>query len=78
MRRNWILPPGFRTQRLQVRVRVRLDAQGNVVGEPQVVQRSGNRHYDETATRAIAKANPLPAPPEAGDWTIVFDPEDLY
>jgi colicin import membrane protein len=78
MRRNWILPPGFRTQRLQARVRVRLDEQGNVIGEPQVVTRSGNRHYDETAIRAIAKANPLPAPPEAGEWTIVFDPEDLY
>jgi protein TonB len=77
MRRNWILPPGFRTQRLQARIRVRLDPDGHVMGEPQLIARSGNRHYDETAMRAIAKADPLPPPPRAGEWVLVFDPQDL-
>jgi TonB family protein len=28
-------------------------------------QPSGNRHFDEAAMRAVARANPLPAPPES-------------
>jgi len=76
VRRAWALPAGFRKQPLQTHVTVELDAEGNVLGEPRLTQRSGNPWYDESVTRAIQKASPLPRPPEAGAWPFVFCPED--
>jgi hypothetical protein len=78
VKRAWVVPPGFRTQPLTTRVVLTLDAAGNVVGEPEIVSRSGNPWYDEGVVRGIAKASPLPPPPEAGDWDFVFVPEDSY
>ena len=78
VRRNWVLTPGFRTQSFETHVRVDLDANGRVLGEPRVTKRSGNPWYDENVVRAIQKASPLPAPPEAGAWPFVFRPEDSY
>lgn len=78
VRRNWVLTPGFRTQPLETHVSVRLDAGGRVLGEPRVVRRSGNPWYDDNVVRAVQKASPLPAPPEAGSWPFVFRPEDSY
>ena len=78
VRSVWVVPPGFRTQPLQTSVRIDLDVEGRVLGTPRIVQRSGNYHYDDGVVRAIRKASPLPAPPEAGEWTFVFVPEDSY
>jgi TonB family protein len=57
---------------------VELDAEGRVLSKPRIIQRSGNYHYDDGVVRAMRKASPLPAPPEAGEWTFVFVPEDSY
>lgn len=78
VRRAWVVPPGFRTQALETHVVVKLDAAGNVVGEPNISKSSGNPWFDEGVVRGIEKASPLPAPPEAGDWDFVFAPEDSY
>jgi len=76
VRREWVLAAGFRFQALETRVEVDLDATGHVRGEPRITRRSGNPWYDESVVRAIRKADPLPAPPEAGTWPFVFRPED--
>jgi protein TonB len=78
VRDAWVVPPGFRTQALETHVAVNLDAGGHVIGEPRIVRRSGNPWYDEGVVRGIAKASPLPPPPEAGEWDFVFIPEDSY
>jgi colicin import membrane protein len=78
VRKAWILPPGFRTQALEARVEVNLDASGGVRGTPRLSRRSGNPWYDEGVIRAIQKSSPLPPPPEAGKWNFVFLPEDSY
>jgi len=78
LRKNWVLPAGFRTQFLETEVRVDLDPSGAVRGAPTVTRGSGNPWYDEGVVRAIQKSSPLPAPPEAGLWTFVFVPEDSY
>jgi colicin import membrane protein len=78
VRKNWVVPPGFRTQALQTVVQVNLSSSGEVRGSPKVTQRSGNPWYDEGVVRAIQKSSPLPAPPEAGEWNFVFLPEDSY
>jgi TonB family protein len=78
VKKNWVVPPGFRTQALEARVEVNLDASGAVRGNPRITQPSGNPWYDEGVVRAIQKASPLPAPPEAGKWNFVFLPEDKY
>jgi colicin import membrane protein len=74
--RAWVLSPGFRTQALSTEIRVRLSASGEVLGT-RVVRRSGNPWYDESVERAIQKASPLPAPPEADEWLFVFRPTDV-
>jgi colicin import membrane protein len=78
VRKNWVVPPGFRTQVLEARVEVDLDASGKVRGNPRLSRRSGNPWYDEGVIRAIQKSSPLPPPPEAGKWNFVFMPEDSY
>lgn len=78
VRRNWVVPPGFRTQSLETRVVLDLASDGSVRGEPRIVKRSGNPWYDEGVVRAIQKASPLPPPPESGEWSFVFVPEDSY
>jgi TonB family protein len=74
--RNWILEPGFRGQRLRTTISVLLAADGEVLGT-EVVERSGNPWFDESAERAVAKASPLPRPPDAGEWLIQFTPGDV-
>ncbi len=76
MRGIWIVPPGFRTQPLATRVVVTLDAAGNIVGTPRITKKSGNPWYDDGVLRGLAKASPLPPPPEAGDWPMNFEPGD--
>ena len=76
MKGIWIVPPGFRTQPLETRVVVTLDAAGNIVGSPRITQKSGNPWYDDGVMRGLAKASPLPPPPEAGDWPMKFEPGD--
>jgi colicin import membrane protein len=78
VRRNWVVPPGFRTQALEAHVEVDLDASGGVRGTPRLSRRSGNPWYDEGVISAIQKSSPLPPPPEAGKWPFVFLPEDSY
>jgi colicin import membrane protein len=78
VKNNWILQPGFRNEVLETHVEVDLDASGGVRGTPRISRRSGNPYYDESVVRAIQKSSPLPAPPEAGKWNFVFQPEDYY
>jgi outer membrane biosynthesis protein TonB len=78
VRQAWVVPPGFRTEPLETHVTLELDAGGNVVGTPGITRRSGNPWYDDGVVRGIAKASPLPPPPEAGKWLFVFVPEDAY
>jgi protein TonB len=73
--REWKLEPGFRGQALSTLVRVELDAQGNVLGEPKKEKGSGNPWYDDSAMRAVSRASPLPPPPAAGEYVIEFIPE---
>jgi outer membrane biosynthesis protein TonB len=78
VRRSWVVPPGFRQQSLATVVDVELDAGGNLLGEPEIVKRSGNPWYDDGVLRSIRKASPLPAPPEAGVWNFVFVSDESY
>ena len=71
----WMLPTDMRGRRLMTELLVDLDAAGKVLSEPRVVRSSGDSRFDENAVRAIQKASPLPAPPDAGVWTIGFCPE---
>src|SRR5262245_603379 len=70
--RAWILPAGFRTEALVTVVEVDLSSTGQVLGTS-TRQSSGNPWYDESVERAIKKASPVPAPPEAGEWQFTFD-----
>ena len=65
-------------QTLEAVVKVELDAGGALRGDPRIVQRSGNPWYDDGVLRSIRKASPLPAPPEAGEWTFVLVSDDSY
>jgi outer membrane biosynthesis protein TonB len=78
IRQNWVVPPSFRNQPLRTSILVELDSGGAVVGEPRIVTRSGNPWYDDGVVRSIQKASPLPAPPEAGDWSFVFVADESY
>ena len=74
--RAWILPAAFRTQALIAVVEVDLSPTGEVLGT-RMLQGSGNPWYDESVERAIEKASPVPAPPDAGDWPFTFDSRDM-
>jgi colicin import membrane protein len=78
LRQSWVLAPGFRLQQLSTQVRVRLDSRGNLIGEPRIERGSGNPWYDDSTIRAVEKASPLPAPPNADTYIIEFRPEDYF
>jgi colicin import membrane protein len=75
--RAWIVPAGFRSEALVAHVEVDLSPTGDVLGT-RVAKTSGNPWFDESVERAIEKASPLPAPPEPGEWTILFDSRDMH
>jgi TonB family protein len=74
--RAWILAAGFRTEALVTVVEVELSPTGEVLGT-RTTKGSGNPGYDESVERAIEKASPVPAPPEAGEWEFTFDSRDM-
>lgn len=76
VRRKWIMPPEFRNKSLATLVRVRLNASGDVLGEPVVIRSSGNPKWDDNTIRAVVGASPLPPPPEPGEWEFHFSPEE--
>lgn len=71
---TWVTPAEFRNTALHTLLVVRLMADGTVLGSPRVKRSSGNPSYDDNAVRGVIQASPLPPPPEAGDWPIVFKP----
>lgn len=74
--RAWVLAPGFRSQPLETEITVTLGPAGDV-RRTRITRGSGNPWFDESVERAIQKASPLPAPPEADEWSFVFRPQDL-
>jgi TonB family protein len=78
VRSKWTVPAEFRLQFLETEIRVKLDANGEVVGAPRIVRRSGNPWYDKGVVRGIQKASPLPPPPEPGEWTFIFASDETY
>lgn len=71
---TWVTPAEFRNTALHTLLLVRLMADGTVLGSPRVKRSSGNPSYDDNAVRGVIQASPLPPPPKAGDWPIVFKP----
>jgi len=78
VRQNWTIDPGHRYEPFETHVLVEIDANGFVQGEPTVVKGSGNPWFDDRVIHAVQKASPLPPPPEPGEWSFVFRPEDEY
>ena len=62
MKQSWIVAE--HKSGLTAVVRFGILANGEVV-EVELVERSGDIVFDESAMRAVRKANPLPPPPEA-------------
>lgn len=63
VRSNWSLPVWLARQKLSARVRVLIDAAGNVTSI-QFTQASGNAAFDAQVKRSILESQPLPRPPE--------------
>lgn len=66
---------------LTTKVSFRIDPQGEI-SDVQIVSSSGNPEFDSSVLRAIAKANPLPPPPETVyeqfKYVLMnFDPREL-
>jgi TonB family protein len=74
---NWAGARVFRSQGpLKAHFRVKVDAGGGV-RSLELVRPSGDRHFDESAERAIWKVEPFPAPPRgAFTLTLTFDPRE--
>lgn len=62
IRKHWNLPHWMANANLSARVRVWIDAQGNVVRK-EITQKSARPDFDDRALRALESATPLPRPP---------------
>ena len=71
----WVNPPEFLGRGLLTELRVELQTDGTVVGEPEVLRSSGDPYADDNAVRALQKSSPLPPPPKAGPQVFIFSPE---
>jgi TonB family protein len=59
---QWAWPPEIGSLDLEVIISIRIDGRGNIVSQ-EIEKSSGNLQFDQSALRAISKANPLPPPP---------------
>ncbi len=65
----WVLPGSARAETLQAVVSIGLDPAGKII-EVKFERRSGNRYFDESVERALAKVAQFPTPPEAASGSI--------
>ena len=77
VRSAWVTPPEFLERPLRTVLGVQVSADGQVVGEPDVLRGSGDPFWDDNAVRAVLRASPLPPPPVAGEWQISFTPRTV-
>ncbi len=82
IRRRWTLPPSLRSSRLEAVLVLTVRRDGRIVST-RFEKRSGNEAFDESAMRAVRKANPLPPFPEIYspkriEIGVRFRPEDRY
>lgn len=59
---NWRLPSYFQKENLKCRIRIFLDAKGNLI-KVDVYESSGNAEYDEKALLAVKNSSPYPEVP---------------
>lgn len=81
IRRQWVLPEYLKAQQLETTLAVVIRRDGKVL-DLRVEKSSGNEAYDESARRAVRKADPLPAfpaiySPAQEEIALRFRPEDL-
>ncbi len=81
VRRQWVLPESLKSQRLETVLVVVIRRDGKVL-DLRVEKSSGNEVYDESARRAVRKAEPLPPfpaiySPAQEEIGLRFRPEDL-
>ncbi len=81
IRRQWALPEFLKAQRLETVLIIVLRRDGKVL-DMRVEKSSGNEVYDESARRAVRKAEPLPPfpaiySPAQEEIGLRFRPEDL-
>ena len=81
IRRQWVLPEYLKAQHLETILVVVIRRDGKVL-DLRVEKSSGNEAYDESARRAVRKADPLPAfpaiySPAQEEIALRFRPEDL-
>ena len=78
---HWQLPELLLKEKLSATVSLTINAAGNLVKQNSE-KMSGNRLFDDSILRAIARAAPFPSFPPAMDKTqeefvITFDPNDI-
>lgn len=81
VRRQWALPEFLKTQKLETILIITVRRDGKVI-DMRVERSSGNDIYDESAKRAVRKAEPLPPfpsiySPAQEEIGLRFRPEDL-
>jgi len=65
---HWVYPD-IRSSGLEVVISIRIDRRGNIVSQ-EIEKSSGNSIFDQSALRAITKANPLPPPPAGAETEV--------
>lgn len=63
VRKFWAIPQWLAAKKLRTRVKVKMDAQGNLT-KKEIVESSGNSAFDEAVMETLTKASPVPKPPE--------------
>ncbi|MDG2048737.1 MAG: TonB family protein [Myxococcota bacterium] len=76
VRSVWITPPEFRGRAWAAQLEINLASDGRILGSPRLVRSSGNPYFDDNAVRAVLRASPLPAPPQAGTRSLIFTSEE--
>ena len=72
---KWVTPPSYRGRGLATSLELRLSASGDLIGQPQVVESSGDPYFDDNAVRALLTVAPLPPVAEPGLRIFLFRSE---
>jgi outer membrane biosynthesis protein TonB len=73
---QWVTLSQYQGRGLVTVLALEITAAGELLGEPEVYRSSGDPYFDDHAVQGVLKSKPLPVPPRAGQFFLIFPSEE--
>lgn len=73
---QWVTLSQYQGRGLVTVLALEITAAGELIDEPKVYRSSGDPYFDDHAVQGVLKSKPLPVPPRAGQFFLIFPSEE--